>query len=125
MPKQQNAPETSQEAITAPQDEQGTLTPAAEPEAPQSPPSAPPAATVGDTLSDDEKQRIANLVKASGGRRSGLYKLPDGSIRMDITIPVEYAASLEAQAEGAEIPLEKYVQDAVLAALEAYYAAPA
>lgn len=122
MPRHQ---QTAQDAITDPSEAQGTITPATEPETVPAAPSAAPQATVGETLSDAEKERIRGLVKASTGRRSGLYELPNGDGRMDITIPTEIFQALKAQAEGAEIPVEKYIQDSVVAALEMYYAAPA
>ena len=105
--------------ITAPLDEQGTLTPT-EPEI------IAPAATGGQKtaseLSPEEKERIRRMAASSTGRKFGLSRLPDGSFRLDVTIPVEIALMLESQAECAGEDLEQFIQRNVVEALNAYVA---
>jgi hypothetical protein len=81
---------------------------------------APQSAAAVPVLSDEDKARIQRMAQATGGRRAGLYKLPNGDIRLDVTIPVESAAILESQAECAGEDLEQFVQRNVVEALMAY-----
>lgn len=108
--------QTSQEAITAPSGDQAANTPATEQNASDQPQSAPAVAV----LSDEDKARIQRMAQAGGARRAGLFKLPNGDIRVDVTIPVESAAILESQAECAGEDLEQFIQRNVVEALMAY-----
>jgi len=56
----------------------------------------------------------------SFGRRNGLLELPDRSIAIDVTIPVEIAEPLRSQAESAQEDFETYVKRQIIEALEAY-----
>ena len=58
-------------------------------------------------LTEEQQDRLRT---AAGGRKFGLSRLPDGSFRLDVTIPVEVANWLEAGAESAQEPLEEYIQ---------------
>ena len=68
-------------------------------------------------LTDEQRDRLRT---AAGGRKFGLSRLPDGSFRLDVTIPVEVANWLEAGAESAQEPLEEYIQRNVVESLQAY-----
>ncbi len=95
----------------------------AEPELTPNPTQAPepsPQSTVGGALTVSERESMLQAARAVGMRRAGMVKLHDGAIRMDITIPVEYAESMESQAGGAGENVEEYIQKTVIAALEAY-----
>jgi hypothetical protein len=106
----------AQEAITAPAGDQTANTPTSDKNAS----GAPQGAALVPVLSDEDKDRIQRMTKAIGARRAGLYKLPNGDIRLDVTIPVESAAILESQAECAGEDLEQFVQRNVVEALMAY-----
>jgi hypothetical protein len=68
-------------------------------------------------FSQEEVDRL-RAVGGGGPRKFGLSRLPDGSFRLDVTIPVELSACLESQADGAQEPLETYIQRMVVEGLE-------
>ena len=117
MPK--NTPETAPEQQ---QQVEMALTPTQVEKAHVAPSGAPEKAI---TLTDEEKQRIRNMAAASTGRKFGLSRRPDGSIVVDVTLPVELAGALESQAECVGESLEAFIQRTVVEALEAYYGSTA
>jgi len=121
-PENQTANTTTQPEIVAPAASVGQIS------APQSNDSAKSTEMVkkdAAELTDADKERIRNMVTSSTGRRQGLIRLPDGSARMDVTIPVEIFLMLESQAECAQEPLESFIQRNVVDSLMAYVSAEA
>ena|ERR1039458_728053 len=103
MPKtHQEAPETTETTNTPTEPLKGPQGAARAPEKP---------------FSQEEVDRI-RAVGGGGPRKFGLSRLPDGSFRLDVTIPVELSACLESQADGAQEPLETYIQRMVVEGLE-------
>jgi hypothetical protein len=66
------------------------------------------------------KPRSEGVTTMSLPRTRGLLRLPDGSIRLEVTIPPEEAMLIEGWAESAQTPLEQYINEQVIASLQAY-----
>ena len=78
-----------------------------------------PASAPEKPFSEADIERLRASAGA-GPRKFGLSRLPDGSFRLDVTIPVEVANWLEAGAESTQEPLEEYIQRNVVESLQAY-----
>jgi hypothetical protein len=120
-------------------DAQGTFTPESAPEIPQTPPVAlsqlqeahakltatpdqlpNPSSESPDAL----RARLAaipqeTLRKIAAEHQGGAVTLPDGSIRIPVTIPAEMVEIIRSWADGAGLPFEEYLDQHVLTCLTA------
>ena len=68
-------------------------------------------------LSAEDAEKLREVMKAQSATR--MVKLPDGAIRITVTVPPEIAEPLEAWADGCNEPVEDYIDNQILTALNA------